>query len=1183
MKLRPKSGRSHRGAVLILVLVMLALLAMLAISLATTSALDRNVSHNYIDEVRARLVAKAGVEHAIARIQSSIQRGNFEDAAMIYWGTKIEETGEPDVMTSLLRANNPSYAIEDESPQNPDDNKAIPIQFKFEDRDVGISGALSSSTYGVNSDVYRLRVSDANSRINVNDGLDDPDVTKNLKRILNQLGAACKVKDAGDRLIAKRPRIGYRTRKELKAILGEDDFEKIGNHITPYAWRDKDLVNPVPLSQSVVGSYPVDYNNKISLYRYGRSRTATGAIIDRQLSFAPEYSAGSGFDHALMALDEVNAQWISRASRSPVNVNAASVEVLTALIADLRGIFMAERRKANPGGSQYSFMFYPKHTNMPGSAPIGGELGFLYSTPKFIGPGDETGTTSGADGSVTARVVAEEMIACRMGAKSRIAGFDYGSAWFGGAFRTWRQFNAFCDSLVERGILSDGRDIYFDYSGGGGAGGGAGGWAGNPCGSDTVVQSASQRKVAAQAMADVLKANFNPNCTLNELNPDRNLYQEVDKTDLICNSTEFCFTPMGYFDIECEGLIIKTPRGDDLMSARMGMVQARETIECVVKVFDVYRETTQSDFSKGDLGHRVRRLLTNSNKPLELGPEPEAGETPEECKWSGWIQLSTIGGIRRPDTENAVMSTPKATTPEFGATAFGHFQFDHRLNYHAADQQHPLQFSGGFGNQPDRTEQHAGPYNPTRGGRGEFRLARDWSQLEPPPAADYKAMSDLRIDGAYIERDGALLYPCTTDVFATVGTVAFWLKPAFRPEMTGKPRTFFSTDTFIEEGGSLQQGWQLINGLWFFASHDHPPYTSSGNEFAPISYWNGPWRPVCLCAGYATKGSYGGGVGHQTPSLNHSTHQHSGAAPPPTGGGIGDGHKVGSSARRDRELMEHHQWMHVAYTWDMSDNSLNEDRVKLMVNGITFSGPEVYVHPQPSSAADWTSENAIFRLGEPSSTMSYGGSRNWTVDGTMDEFYMWKGDALDTVTQLFDKGRYHVPRFGQEGTFTSQAILHDAIHGQRLPEATSVRPPIRPRTEGGRRTTTAGPMDVAKAPDLIRPICAFWTWYPEYVDEEKIPRISDALDPLNALRVNVTLQLLLDGEEVGESMANDGGNPIENVSVKKEQKFQYRLKMFLPDAVGGSILLATPVIDDVTIFYTQGVEYIHYNRVEMDP
>jgi hypothetical protein len=50
--------------------------------------------------------------------------------------------------------------------------------------------------------------------------------------------------------------------------------------------------------------------------------------------------------------------------------------------------------------------------------------------------------------------------------------------------------------------------------------------------------------------------------------------------------------------------------------------------------------------------------------------------------------------------------------------------------------------------------------------------------------------------------------------------------------------------------------------------------------------------------------------------------------------------------------------------------------------------------------------------------------------------------------------------------------------------------------------------------------------------------------------------------------------------VKKGQKLQYRLKVLIPESVGGTLLTTTPVIDDVTIFYTRGVEYIHYNRLD---
>src|SRR5262245_60530522 len=413
------TGRSHRGAVLILVLVMLSLLAMLAISLATTSVLDRSVSFNYIDEVRARLIAKAGIEHAIARIQSMVQRGQFEDQSLVYWGMKTDETGEPDVDTPLSKALNPSYAIEEEEVQNPDDSKTTPMRFNFDGKEMGISGMMTAGTYGVHSDVYRLRVTDSNGRINVNDGMLDPDVRKNLERILNHLGDACGVADAGSKLIAKSPKNGYRARRELRDALGDEDYKRIGNHITPFAWTDMSVVNPVPLSQATLGAYPVDYNERLSLYRYGRSRNSSGEVISGSLTWAPDYAAPKGFEHAVYATDELNAQWIGRTARSPVNVNAASVQVLTALISDLRGFFMTERRKKNPGGGQYTFMYYPTMENAPPSSPEvprGSELGFLYATPAFQPPSGDKKTTNKAiyAGGVPALTVAEEIVACRM-------------------------------------------------------------------------------------------------------------------------------------------------------------------------------------------------------------------------------------------------------------------------------------------------------------------------------------------------------------------------------------------------------------------------------------------------------------------------------------------------------------------------------------------------------------------------------------------------------------------------------------------------------------------------------------------------------------------------------------------------------------------------------------------------
>jgi hypothetical protein len=120
---------------------------------------------------------------------------------------------------------------------------------------------------------------------------------------------------------------------------------------------------------------------------------------------------------------------------------------------------------------------------MPGEQASGSvfdrdELGWLTSTVAF----SVNATGRGA----SARAVAAEIIQCREGKG------DYGSLPFGGPFKSWAQFHAFCDYLARGMVLNDDR-----------------------------FAEEHRRRQGTQALADVLKANFNPNYTPNEINPDR--------------------------------------------------------------------------------------------------------------------------------------------------------------------------------------------------------------------------------------------------------------------------------------------------------------------------------------------------------------------------------------------------------------------------------------------------------------------------------------------------------------------------------------------------------------------------------------------------------------------------------------------------------------------------------------
>jgi hypothetical protein len=1156
----PRRCRTPRGAVLIIVLVLLALLALLGVSLATTSMLDRQVSINYLDRVRARLAAKSGAERAIAEIHSAIARGMVDDKAMQYWGSKADEKGEPDLDTPLEKAVSPSYALENEGAQNPDDANVTPMTFHVDGDSIGISGVMGTGTYGNNSDVFRLMVADANSRIHVNDGIDqgnNGNVSQNLVRILNNLGDEVGVSFAGARIVKARPPGGYQNRKELKNVLGAADFKRLAHHITIHAWVDKQVVNPVPLSIATLGVYPVKYNESIGLYRYGRSRDAEGNLISEPLVFAPDCADPSGTSHAIMALDEINAQWIERTSRAPVNINSASKEVLTAVITGLRGWFIAERRQFTPGAGEYSFMVIKTFDNRPGQdnqAGLGDDYGYLYATPAFVG---RKGSANAAPGGVSARAVAQEIIACRDRQRSpNCPGLDYDSQWYGGRFRSWRQFNAFCDALVQWGLLKDSRQIYFDYA------------SLNQGGayiqytptllSDGLTSSVCQKWVADQALADVLKANFNPNCSLNELNPDRNLFLSVDKTDLIANSTEFCFTPMGIFDVESEGLIVRPPAHDDFLRARRGEVVARQKVECIVKAYDVYRDTLQADFMEGDLGVRVRSAWqTNSNYGMEIGPEPDCGPAAAECRWSGYLQLSTLGGIYRDYQPGTVPTTPDGKR-EYGAVAHAHFQYDQNMHHHAGKQPRHRQFSQTLRNNADRTEGQAGPYNPTLGRRGRYRLARAWDKDNIPMELEFTAPSDLRIDGTYIERDSACMYDCSDEVFGTAGTVAYWIKASFRPEMSGKPRTFFSTDA--------DGGWnpsvnpikgQLINGQWFFPSHDAPAGSTSNHEDTFPTYWNGPWRPISFACGFVTLGAWGGGVGMLTPSLNHSTHKH-------------------STPRED--IFKHHEWIHIAYAWDM-----NSHATTLLVNGQDLPGRgDISVHPGDPVAAAMVSADAVFRLGEPSKTILW---RNWAADVTLDEFYLWKSNSLEVAQDLYARGRYYRPRFGYEAQFTSRNLAGLGIGKvvRKMPDPSPLIPPMAPadpNRKQGTRTKAAAPPPAVDRSDEIRITTAFWTIYPESTDSRGRPMAYDAMTETE-IPVEIFMSFVTNDDETDWRLEDEGGSPVEDLAVGEKDRLRYRLRIRMSEANGSTILKGTPVIDDVTIFYSKGTTFLMYSQEEL--
>ncbi len=106
--------------------------------------------------------------------------------------------------------------------------------------------------------------------------------------------------------------------------------------------------------------------------------------------------------------------------------------------------------------------------------------------------------------------------------------------------------------------------------------------------------------------AAMIKANANPNTLINKFNPNAVVWKPVDKTDLAPNfsggipgyTTEFCFTPMGVFEITSMGRVTGN-----------NQIVATHEILTLIQVFDVARHTTEKDFTAASQTAPTMRVL----------------------------------------------------------------------------------------------------------------------------------------------------------------------------------------------------------------------------------------------------------------------------------------------------------------------------------------------------------------------------------------------------------------------------------------------------------------------------------------------------------------------------------------------------------------------------------------------
>jgi hypothetical protein len=579
--------------------------------------LELLASKNYVDGVKARLIAEGGLEEAITELKarSSLDGVSDPKAEWVYADTRYWWPLED---ATILR--DPTNAADWQ-------NRASFV------------GSLGS-TYARKGDRYRIQCIDAQAQFNLNNVFDgitdgiqvDPATPaqgsrdSNLYcRELRALGAAIQKLNTNAQRLGIDPVKDARYPKDTPKYFGAEAILMFRRSLEGKMFNSKYQLTEILPTQ-------MDYD---LLNEY----VTTKSWMDPK-TVVPINHEGITEAFTDVAVVPPNAGEVPT-QRAPININLAPVEVIAANLAGLcgRGVFMhfgprtkigaptqpIDQGAANPN---YTFMGKRPQDNSEimeeldyGSFPV-----VVYFSPMCYHPGTNQASDPTAQPFVDAAIKVAQMIDQRR--RSTPGTGAVGAAT--GPFRSFADWERWVDQNLTNDLFISLKDAsgqnafpqpgtalirsWRDHTPLGQA----------PFPIPTVADIQASPRFAPwffDCMRSIFKATFNPNARLSALNPNSAVYLDVDKGNLFylkdpttptgtkfnSQTCEWCFGSKGIFEIVSLGEVL----GADKVSPGIDPVNnpaldsanpyAQAKILTVVQIFDEVVHTSQRDFEQN--GH----------------------------------------------------------------------------------------------------------------------------------------------------------------------------------------------------------------------------------------------------------------------------------------------------------------------------------------------------------------------------------------------------------------------------------------------------------------------------------------------------------------------------------------------------------------------------------------------------
>lgn len=433
------------------------------------------------------------------------------------------------------------------------------------------------------------------------------------------------------------------------------------------------------------------------------------------------------------------------------------------------------------------------------------------------------------------------------------------------------------------------------------------------------------------------------------------------------------------------------------------------------------------------------------------------------------------------------------------------------------------------------------------------------------------------------------------------GAISFWVKPSYNPGVAAKIRSVWDFSRYHSEQGCGFGTNKSPFGLWFLPTVGaastlvaNPPRSPRSMLFGMSLTEDDQLRDWRFGSGFFQQGTLTGQLAPSDFDQGRWTHVivawQFGTNPSVAllmNGRLVTQRRIGSTSGR------YNIWYHDRFTTtpervvsSMTQSTRAYGCDECTETAVTTIVREYDIIPQHANT---------IRLGNPSQLSSTSGSLfrgNFAADATYDEFFVWRSPTIAGIdlrsgglvnggpaTNLWRQGRYSREGLKPAGNgWLSAPILSG-------PASTATRGLPTAATASG---APAAPAAAVSAAPQSRIRGVSFTWYGEMSVPVPGPSMKQVVRDYNAnANMDVTTEVtILKGGALVATCTDDGFSLIttQNANFNPGSdviRYGVRFRASYPAfALNNAILLATPIFDDVTIYYTDGTATFLEYRLE---